>query len=107
MAAQAASGTLLPFGVNSANFYAVIVICAALAAADTLDVTLPDGVPKDALPIGEPQAYLLAADTYTADPDFGVAVTTHQRVTGVTRLTVGGNGIAAGTKLLMLYVGTG
>jgi hypothetical protein len=106
MSALTANGSLLPFGVNRAGLFAVIVTCAALTNADTLDVTLPDGVAKDSLPVGPPLAYALSGDVYTADADIGVLVTTHNRATGVTRLTPTGN-VAAGSKLLLLYAGTG
>lgn len=106
MANVAATAQGIPRGVNGGNvFFMKTTIGTALANNDTLTVTLPDGFPKDALPFGKPNAYVLSTDTYTLDTDIGV-ITTHQRATGVTVYTASGN-VAAGTILVQGYVGVG
>lgn len=105
MTAKAATAQFIPSGINEANHFVVKVTCPALTSSDTLDVTLPTGCPADALPVGPPVCYSLSSDTYTKDTDIG-DVTTHNRATGVTRITPTGN-VAAGSVLLLHYMGHG
>lgn len=106
MANVAATAQGIPRGVNGGNvFYMKTVIGTALANTDTLTVTLPDGFPKDALPVGNPEVYTLSTDTYTRLTTL-TAPTTHQRATGVTVYTATGT-VAAGAVLVQGYVGVG
>jgi len=106
MANVNAQASLLPEGVNRGNrFIARSVVGTALANTDTFSVTVPDGVPKDALPVGRPNVYTLSGDVYTLDPDIAV-VTTHDRVLGKTVYTAAG-AVAAGAILLQEFIGVG
>ena len=105
MSTYSATASYLPGGVNRANLFAIIVTMPAMTVGQTIDVTLPDGVPKDALPLGPPQSFSLSGDVYTKDTDVG-DVTTHNRSTGVTTITATGT-ITVGEKMLLLYAGTG
>ena len=107
MAAQTATGQLIPAGVNDANRFIIkSVVPGAIANGETFTVTLPDGVAKDALPSAAPNCYSLSGDTYTRDADMA-DVTTHNRVTGVTVYTSGAGGVASGSILLQEYFGVG
>jgi len=106
MANQVATGQVIPEGVNRANRFTVkSVVPDAVGNTETFTVTLPDGVPKDALPVGPPMAYTLTNNVYTRDAGIGV-VTSHNRVTGVTVYTAA-SAVAAGTIVLQDYIGHG
>lgn len=104
MTAYARTAAMLPHASGN-EFMVSVVVPTAMdddPSADTLEVTLPDGCPKDALPLGL-MVYELATNTYTANT--GLLITSHDRSTGKTLLTVDTSGvIAAGAKLLLEYV---
>lgn len=96
---------VLPAGLNGGNRFFAKAVLPAMSSSDTASVTVPDGCPKDAIPVGPPGIYALSSDTWTRDNDINV-VTSHNRSTGVTVYTAGGN-VAAGTVLIQEYVGLG
>lgn len=103
MGSHAVYGTYVPIGLNHSNqFYIDALLTEALANTNTLDITLPDGVPKDALPWAG-ITYTYATGVYTVDADL-IAVTTHTVATGVTRLTATGN-VASGARVRLIYLG--
>lgn len=105
MAAKTANGQYVPHGVNESNINVVTLkLPEALAAADTLDVSLPSGMDKDHLPIS---FRVFSPATPSLDLNLGganLSITNHNRSTGVTRLTAAGAGIAAGSDLVLMYV---
>lgn len=105
MTAKAASGTYVPHGLNEANKNYVSVVAPALAAADTLDVTLPTNIDPTCLPTSvsaytdaTPNVRVVAAD---------LIITNHNQTTGVTRLTAANSGVAAGSIILLEYLAVG
>ncbi len=104
MAQQTINGQYIPHGVNESNINVVTCkLTAILPAADTLDLALPSGVDKDLLPV-----FLRAYSNATPAVDLNVgganiAITNHNRSTGITRLTATGAGLAAGTILVLGY----
>lgn len=107
MSNQAATAQYIPEGVNRSNRFTVkAVVPGAISSGETFSVTLPDGVPKDALPAAPPNCYSLSGDVYTRDAD-AADVSTHNRATGVTVYTSGAGGIAAGSIVIQEYIGHG
>jgi hypothetical protein len=104
MAATTQTALYVPQGVNESNIALIsFLLTTALAAGDTLDLTLPAGVDKDLLP-----QTLRVYSVATPAVDLNVAsanlsVTNHNRTTGVTRLTAASAGIAAGSSVTILY----
>lgn len=105
MAAYAQNAQIIPHGVNESNIRLVTVtLTAALAVGDTLDVTLPTGVDKDLLPVSV-RAYSNATPSVelTGAGNQNLAITNHNRTTGITRLTAAGSGIAINARLILWY----
>ena len=105
MASHSVTGTYSPLGVNHGNqFYIQAVLTEALAAANTLTVSLPSTVPFGALPCGV-AVWAVAGAACTWDGvDLPMTAATHNTSTGVTVLTATGD-VAAGTKVLLSYIG--
>jgi hypothetical protein len=100
-----ANGQYVPHGVNEANFVLVShTLAQALGAGDTLNLRLPDGVDSDLLPISL-RAYSVAtpAVELAGAGNANLAITNHNRSTGITRLTAGGAGVATGAKIILWY----
>jgi hypothetical protein len=94
----------VPKGVNDViHFYCRLEAPVTMANADTLLVTLPDGVDPDALPVS----------ITTFDPVGGgvralnsaLTITNHNPTTGVTTLTAGG-AVPAGASVLLGFCGS-
>jgi hypothetical protein len=105
MTAFAGNGQYIPHGVNESNIVVVAhTLAQALAAGDTLDLTLPAGVDKDFLP-SSVKAFSTAtpAVELTGAGNANLSVTNHNRSTGVTRLTAAGAGIAISARLIIWY----
>jgi hypothetical protein len=106
MAAYTGNSQYVPHGPNESNFVIVThKLVQALAAADTLDLTLPSGVDKDLVPVTHPRVYSTATPSVElgGPANANLAVTNHNRSTGVTRLTAAGAGIAIGADIVLLY----
>jgi hypothetical protein len=108
MTAQAANAIILPQGVNRANwFFGSYLLSAALASTETLTLTLPATVARDSLPFNV-QAWHLSSGTlwipYGPDVANRLVLTSHDRASGVTIMTAGSSGLAAGDKVLVQYV---
>lgn len=83
---------------DSFQFYVEHTLTADLANADTLDLTLPEGVDEDSLPI-----HVMAWGPETAGVRTlltNVALTTHNKLTKTTRLTMGGAVLTGATIFL-------
>lgn len=103
MGSHAVYGNYVPVGMNHSNQYFIdALLTEALANGNTLDITLPDSVPKDALPWSA-ITYTYSGGVYTVDVDLA-SVTTHTVATGVTRLTAAGN-VASGARVRLIYLG--
>ncbi len=105
MSNQVATGSLVPEGVNRGNRFVVKSVLPGAISSETFTVTLPDGLPKDAVPSAPPMCYALSGDVYTLDGDIG-AVTTHNRSTGVTVYTSTG-AVASGSIVIQEYMAIG
>lgn len=98
MANVAVKGKYHPKGYNNSfQFYVEAEIETALAAADTLEITLPDSVDMDSLPIHVICFAPDAAGVRVVDGD--LAITQHSNA-GVTRLTAQGAVLAGSTVIL-------
>jgi hypothetical protein len=105
MAAFTGTSNYTPHAPNESNFVMInYTLPQALAAGDTLDLTLPAGVDKDVLPVNV-RAYSTAtpAVELTGAGNANLAITNHNRTTGITRLTAAGAGIAINARLILFY----
>lgn len=105
MTAVAATGQYVPHGVNESNLAVVTLkLGTALAAADTLDITLPSGMDKDFVPISF-RVYSAATPAVNLNvAEANLSITNHNRSTGVTRLTAASAGIAINADIVLQYV---
>lgn len=105
MTAFATNGAFTPRGIGDVNHFTIkVVVPSAMVASDTLVVTVGEtnnrqGPPKDAVPMSIVGA-TRSGNVYTAVT--GLSFTSHDRSTGQTTLTAGGN-IAAGATFLLHY----
>jgi hypothetical protein len=105
MTAFATNGSFVPRGIGDVNHYSSkFTVPSAMVSSDTIVVTVGDansrqGPPKDAVPMAI-VGVTRSGNVYTAVT--GLSFTSHDRSTGQTTLTAGGN-IAAGTTFLLHY----
>lgn len=84
---------------NGIDTYEIVVTLPATATnADTITVTLPLGMPKDVVPVRA-----IGYSNATPALPISVTITSHNRTTGVSVLTLG-TGAAAGQKVYVQYV---
>lgn len=104
MASQAHNGAYVAHGLSESNQCVMeVTLSSALAAGQTLDITLPLGVDDDMLPCWF-RAYSDATPNVDLNPaEANLVITNHNRSTGVTRLTGAAAGIADGAKILVGY----
>jgi len=96
---------VVPQGVSKERiFWTRTILAQALTSSDTLALTLPDGVPPDALPVQVICYAPESSNVRTRDADIG-AVTSHNVSTGVTTITPTGN-VAINSTVLVQYVGS-
>lgn len=102
MSAFAQTGKYHPKGYNDSNhFFVEVTLEAALAGSDTLDVTLPEGVDDDCLPVSVIIWGALSGTTRTLDTD--AVLTSHDSSTRKTRLTASG-AVAIGSVIILHYI---
>jgi putative alpha-1,2-mannosidase len=101
MTAFTPSSKLIPQGVNNSNRLRAKVVLPLLANLDTVSVTVPDGVPVDAVPF---VSVVFDPATPTAVVrDANLPFTNHNQSTGVSLFTADG-AVAAGSVLIIEYV---
>ena len=100
MAAHASTGAVVSPGLNESKIVIVEVeLTAALASGETCTVTLPEGVDDTLVP------YAISAWS-NADPrvnQVGIALTSHDKDTGVTIATGSGAGVADSSTVRIFY----
>lgn len=89
----------LPQHNSNDAFRIAFVLPAGVVQNDTLTVTLPPGLPDDSMPMDAK----LWSNATPALP-IAVTITSHNRTTGVTVITLSGAGPAAGQELVIEYV---
>jgi len=97
------TAVVTPAGLNEQNrFVSRHVLGTALAGSDTLTITLPDTVPNDAVP----HKVSVFTDATPALPNTQLAITSHNKTTGVSVLTAGG-AVPVGSTVLVEYLAAG
>lgn len=103
MADYPVNGEYVAHGLNEGNRNVIKhTLAQALADTDTLTVTLPTEIPPDSLPMSV-QAYTPATPAVRQTT---LAITSHNKTTGVTVLTASG-AVADGSEVLVDYAAAG
>ena len=105
MANQAFTSSVTHQGLNrESKAVLAATLTSTLASGETLDMTLPDTIDPDLVPVWF-RAYNQAtpAVELSGPAEANLRITNHNRTTGVTRLTGAGAGIASGSHVLVGY----
>lgn len=95
------TGTYVPKTINNEALVLIeFVADTQIDQNDTLDLTLPDNVQKDMVPL----AVMVWTQASPRVANATLAITSHNSTTGVTRFTGGSTAVAVGNTISVLYV---